>query len=62
VKQDTFLAIDEVGTEAAAVTTIGIDVTSVPNYPTIICDRPFLFTISERTSGTIMFIGKIVTL
>jgi serpin B len=62
VKQDTFLAVDEIGTEAAAVTTIGIDVTSVPNYPTIICDRPFLFTISERTSNTIMFIGKIVNL
>lgn len=62
VKQDTFIAVDEVGTEAAAVTTIGIEVTSVPNYPTIICDRPFLFTISERTSNTIMFVGKIVNL
>lgn len=62
VKQDTFLAIDEVGTEAAAVTTIGIEVTSVPNYPTVICNRPFLFTISERTSNTIMFVGKIVNL
>lgn len=62
VKQDTFLAIDEVGTEAAAVTTIGIEVTSVPNYPTVICNRPFLFTITERTSGTIMFVGKIINL
>ncbi len=62
VKQDAFLAIDEVGTEAAAVTTIGIELTSLPNYPTVICDRPFLFTISERTSGTIMFVGKIVNL
>lgn len=62
VKQDTFVAVDEEGTEAAAVTTIGIELTSVPNYPTVICDRPFLFTISERTSGTIMFVGKIVNL
>lgn len=62
VKQDTFLAVDEVGTEAAAVTTISIELTSVPNYPTVICNRPFLFTISERTSNTIMFIGKIVNL
>lgn len=62
VKQDAFVTVDEEGTEAAAVTTIGIELTSVPNYPTIICDRPFLFTISERTSGTIMFIGKIVNL
>ncbi|MFB0947858.1 MAG: serpin family protein [Spirosomataceae bacterium] len=62
VKQDAFLAVDEVGTEAAAVTTIGIELTSVPNYPTVICNRPFLFTISERTSNTIMFVGKIVNL
>lgn len=62
VKQDTFIAVDEEGTEAAAVTTIGIEVTSVPINPIMICDRPFLFTISERTSGTIMFTGKIVNL
>lgn len=62
VKQDTFVAIDEEGTEAAAVTTIGIELTSVPNYPSVICNRPFLFTISERTSGTIMFVGKIANL
>lgn len=62
VKQDTFLAVDEVGTEAAAVTTIGIELTSLPSYPTVICNRPFLFTISERTSNTIMFVGKIVNL
>lgn len=62
VKQDTFLAVDEKGTEAAAVTTIGIELTSVPTYPTVICDRPFFFFIHEKSSNTIQFMGKIVNL
>ena len=60
VKQDTFVAVDEVGTEAAAVTTVGVSVTSAP--PAIRVDRPFVFAIRERFSGTILFIGKIVRL
>lgn len=60
VKQDTFVAVDEVGTEAAAVTTVGIGVTSAP--PAIRIDRPFIFAIRERFSGTILFIGKVVRL
>ncbi|MDP1815808.1 MAG: serpin family protein [Leadbetterella sp.] len=62
VKQDTFVAVDEKGTEAAAVTTIGIEVTSLPVYPEIICNKPFAFLITEKTSNTIMFIGKVSNL
>ena len=61
VKQDTYLGIDEKGTEAAAVTTIGITVTSAgPQQPRqILCDRPFGMIISEKTSNTILFMGRI---
>jgi serine protease inhibitor len=61
VKQDTYLGIDEKGTEAAAVTTIGITLTSAgPQQPRqIICDRPFGMIISEKTSNTILFMGRI---
>ncbi len=62
VKQNTFVAVDEKGTEAAAVTTIGVEVTSVPVYPEFICNRPFLFIISEKQSNTILFAGKVVNL
>ena len=62
VKQNTFVAVDEKGTEAAAVTTIGVEVTSAPVYPEVICNRPFLFVISEKQSNTILFAGKIVNL
>jgi serine protease inhibitor len=57
VKQNTFVAVDEKGTEAAAFTTGGISVTSAP-VPTL-CNRPFVFVIHEKTSGTILFVGKI---
>ena len=62
VKQNTFVAVDEKGTEAAAVTTIGVELTSAPIYPEVICNRPFLFIISEKQSNTILFAGKIVNL
>ena len=57
VKQNTFVAVDEKGTEAAAVTTGEITTTSV-QMPTL-CDRPFVFVIHEKTSGTVLFGGKI---
>ncbi len=62
VKQNTFVAVDEKGTEAAAVTTIGIELTSAPILPEFICNRPFAFFISEKQSNTILFAGKIVNL
>lgn len=62
VKQDSYVDINEEGTEAAAVTTIGIEVTSVPNYPRFACNRPFIFLIREKSSNTVQFIGKIVNL
>jgi len=55
--QKTFLRVDEEGTEAAAATAVGMMPTSMP--PSISFDRPFLFAIRERLSGTILFIGVI---
>ena len=61
VKQNTFVEVDEKGTEAAAVTTIGIDVTSFPPQPQeFIIDKPFVFAIRERTTNTLLFIGQVV--
>ncbi|HJU69130.1 MAG TPA: serpin family protein [Gemmatimonadaceae bacterium] len=57
VKQNTFVNVNEEGTEAAAVTTVGVEVTSAP--PSVRFDRPFVFVIRERLSGTILFIGKV---
>jgi serine protease inhibitor len=61
VKQKTFLAVDEKGTEAAAVTSVEVGVTSAGPQPrTVRADRPFLLAIRERLSGTVVFAGLIV--
>ncbi len=57
VKHKTFVDVNEEGTEAAAVTNTGVSVTSMP--PCLCVNRPFVFVIRERFSGTILFIGKI---
>ena len=62
LQQNTFVSIDETGTEAAAVTVGGISVTSAPVVTTVRVDRPFIFVIRERLSGTVLFMGKIVHL
>jgi serpin B len=51
--------VNEEGTEAAAVTSVEIGLTSVGPGP-IVVDRPFLFAIRENYSGTILFMGKIM--
>jgi len=61
VKQNTFVEVDEEGTEAAAVTTIGIDLTSMPPQPQqFVIDKSFIFAIRERTTNTLLFIGQVV--
>ena len=61
VKQNTFVEVDEKGTEAAAVTTIGIITTSFPPQPReFVIDKPFVFAIRERTTNTLLFIGQVV--
>lgn len=59
VKQDVYLGVDEIGTEAAAVTTIGMITTSMPQIIDFKCNKPFGIVISERTSGIVLFMGKI---
>jgi serpin B len=57
VKQNTFVDVNEEGTEAAAITTIGIKEVSMP--PSVMIDRPFIFAIRERLTNTLLFIGKV---
>jgi serpin B len=60
VIQKTFVDVNEEGTEAAAATSVGVGPTSAPAVMRV--DRPFIFAIRERLSGTILFIGKITKL
>jgi serpin B len=48
--------VDEEGTEAAAATSVSMVVSA---RPSLRADRPFLFAIRERFSGTLLFVGKL---
>lgn len=65
IAQDTFIEVDEAGTEASAVTNMGVDGSAGPGStppptPTIRMDRPFAFAICENTTGAVLFMGKVV--
>ena len=63
VKQKSFVEVDEEGTEAAAATVVEIREVSIDGGPPQLrIDRPFLFALRERLSGTILFLGKVVEL
>ena len=55
----TYITVDEEGTEAAAVTSIGVGVTSMPQYIDFNVNKPFLFFIREKSTGIILFMGKV---
>lgn len=57
VRHATFIDVHELGTEAAAATSVTGSVTSLP--PTIRIDRPFLFAIRDRESNTLLFLGRV---
>ena len=63
VKHKTFVEVEEEGTEAAAVTSVEIGVTSIgpgENHTIpFIVNRPFLFLIQEKDTGAILFMGQV---
>lgn len=61
VLHKAYIEVNEKGTEAAAATSIGVSVTSMPINPppVMIVDRPFLYLIVERNSGAILFLGQL---
>jgi serine protease inhibitor len=56
----SFIEVTEEGTEAAAVTSVVIIETSVPQIPTMLLDRPFVFIIRENQTNNVLFIGKLM--
>ncbi|MBS1947003.1 MAG: serpin family protein [Bacteroidetes bacterium] len=53
----TYIKVNEQGTEAAAATVIGIGYTAIAQPPAFKLNRPFLYAIAEKQSGTILFLG-----
>ncbi len=59
VRHKTFIKVDEEGTEAAAVTSVEIRVTSALPDAVFLLDRPFFFVIKEKYTHAILFIGRV---
>ena len=57
VIHNTFVQVDEEGTEAAGITLVGIENSVKSSF--FMVDRPFLFAIREKSTGVILFIGEI---
>ena len=55
VKHKAYIDVNEDGTEAAAVTSVGIVTTAAP--PTNVFNKPFIFAIREMKTGLILFAG-----
>ena len=62
VQHNSFIETDEEGTKAAAVTVVGMELTSAPSTPipyVFSADHPFIYVIREVTTNTIVFMGKV---
>jgi serpin B len=62
VLHKSYIATDEEGTEAAAVTAVEIGVTSAgpDQVYHFTVNRPFIYFIQEKSTGTILFIGNVM--
>lgn len=61
VVHEAYVAVDEQGTEAAAATAASMAVTSMPPESTQFhVDRPFLFYVYDKPTGTALFTTRIV--
>lgn len=62
VKHKTFVEVNEEGTEAAAVTSIGMMRTSMMPQRSfsMVVDRPFFCAIRDNQTGALLFLGSIV--
>ena len=58
VDHKAYVEVNEEGTEAAAVTNVGISITSAP--PQFIANRPFFFAIHDNETKVVLFMGTVV--
>jgi len=61
VLHKSFVEVNEEGTEAAAVTSVEIELTAIPEEENakFYVDHPFIFAIREITTGAILFLGRV---
>lgn len=59
VFHQSFIDVNEEGTEAAAATAVVIGTTSMPPQESMTVDRPFLFWIRDAPTGALLFLGRV---
>ena len=60
VIHQTFVEVNEAGTEAAAATAVGMEAGGMPRLPKqFIANHPFIFAIRQNSTGVILFMGVV---
>lgn len=60
VIHQAFVDVHEQGTEAAAATAVGMRAGGMPPPPKpALIDRPFMFLIRDRVTGSVLFVGRV---
>jgi serine protease inhibitor len=57
ILQHAYIDVNEKGTEAAAATAVKVVKRSIENSLDIILNRPFIFLITDKSNGLILFNG-----
>jgi len=61
VIHEVFVAVNEAGTEAAAATAVILGRGAPPKEPVqLTFDRPFLFWLYDRATGSVLFVGRVL--
>jgi len=61
VIHEAFIAVDEEGTEAAAATAVVMELSAaLPQGIELQIDRPFLFSLYDRETGSVLFMGRVL--
>src|SRR5437868_14196263 len=60
IVHQSYIAVDETGTEATAATAVQIGVTALPPTPAIKINRPFIYLIREKHTNAILFMGQMI--
>jgi serpin B len=61
VKHKSYIEVNEKGTEAAAVTSVEMKLTAIMEPLKFVANRPFIYTIRDDKTDTILFMGAFTT-
>ena len=59
ILHEGFISVDEVGAEAAAATAVSLGESAAPPAE-VTLDRPFMFTIVDRPTNSVLFVGRVI--